>query len=88
MRATHIATLSVVFFACAGAQTVIKDVAAGAALVECIDEGIQNGQSAQIIAACGPDAEKIIEARRAMARKRNPCTTITSDAGPPTGPGR
>lgn len=70
-----------------GCSTVVKDVEAGAALVLCVDENLDLPVD-QIIAKCGPDAEKLIEPRRALARKRNPCTTITPDAGAPNGPGR
>lgn len=72
------------------AGTIIKDVGAGAQLVECIDEGIASGTSVeQIIAKCGPDAAPLIEARRELARKRAACTTIAPpDGGAPTGPGR
>ena len=85
----YIPLLFAVLFACSSASTVTKDVAAGAQLVECVDEGIEGGSSIeQIIAKCGDDAKPLIEARRALARKRTPCTTIMSDAGAPNGPGR
>lgn len=91
MKARNPLLLIVALFlvACPGASTVIKDVAAGAQVVECVDEGIDGGSSIeQIITKCGEEAKPLIEARRALARKRTPCTTITSDAGAPNGPGR
>ena len=68
-------------------QTAVKDIAAGAQIILCVDENLDLPVD-QIIAKCGPDAANLIEARKALAKKRNPCTTIVVDAGAPIGPGR
>ncbi len=74
--------LCLVFGACTA-----KDVAAGAQLIACIDENLDLPVD-QLIAKCGPDAAPLIEGRKVLSKKRNPCTTIVVEAGAPTGPGR